>query len=108
MHNIVNFFIACSIFVLIGASQGLRAQVMPVGTHVLEDKLRRDQLLGLVDSSISFSVRPLTNRAILRSDLYLNTSNNATENSSSPTSIRHFANGDRKSTRLNSSHVKIS
>ena len=36
-----------------------RAQSLPVGTPVLEDAYRRAQLLGDVDSSISFTSRPL-------------------------------------------------
>lgn len=35
------------------------AQSLPVGTPVLEDALRRAQLLGQIDSSISFTSRPL-------------------------------------------------
>ncbi|ASU33659.1 capsule assembly Wzi family protein [Mucilaginibacter xinganensis] len=36
-----------------------RAQTLPVGTQSLEDYYRRAQLLGNVDSSVSFTVRPL-------------------------------------------------
>jgi len=36
-----------------------QAQSLPVGTPVLEDALRRAQLLGQIDSSISFTSRPL-------------------------------------------------
>lgn len=35
------------------------AQTVPIGTPVLDDYLRRAQLLGLVDSSSSFMIRPL-------------------------------------------------
>ena len=35
------------------------AQTVPVGTPVLDDYIRRAQLLGLVDSSSSFMIRPL-------------------------------------------------
>lgn len=38
---------------------GSEAQSLPVGTPVLEDALRRAQLLGEIDSSISFTSRPL-------------------------------------------------
>ncbi|MCC8423965.1 capsule assembly Wzi family protein [Mucilaginibacter sp. UR6-11] len=34
------------------------AQTLPVGTSVLDDYYRREQLLGKLDSSISFSIRP--------------------------------------------------
>ncbi len=37
----------------------LQAQTIPVGTPVLDDYLRRAQLLGLVDSASSFMIRPL-------------------------------------------------
>ncbi|MXV51717.1 hypothetical protein GS399_12100 [Pedobacter sp. HMF7647] len=43
------FFASCRLF----------AQSLPVGTPLLEDYLRRQQLLNEVDSSLSFSVRPL-------------------------------------------------
>ena len=36
-----------------------KAQSLPVGTPVLEDALRRAQLLGQIDSTISFTSRPL-------------------------------------------------
>lgn len=36
-----------------------KSQSLPVGTPVLEDALRRGQLLGEIDSSISFTSRPL-------------------------------------------------
>ncbi len=37
----------------------LAGQVLPVGTPVLEDYLRRQQLLGKMDSTVSFGLRPL-------------------------------------------------
>lgn len=37
----------------------VKAQSLPVGTPVLDDYYRRQQLLGKVDSNISFTVRPL-------------------------------------------------
>jgi len=36
----------------------IKAQTLPVGTPVLEDAYRRAQLLGQVDSTISFAARP--------------------------------------------------
>ena len=36
----------------------LKGQSIPVGTSVLEDFYRRAQLLGQIDSSISFTSRP--------------------------------------------------
>ncbi len=35
------------------------AQSLPVGTHLLEDAYRRGQLVGEIDSSISFTSRPI-------------------------------------------------
>ncbi|MGV3763823.1 capsule assembly Wzi family protein [Parapedobacter sp.] len=46
------------------------AQTLPVGSPVLEDYYRRLQLLGEVDSSISFSVRPLTAEALGQTNVY--------------------------------------
>ena len=46
------------------------AQSLPVGTPVWEDYYRREQLLGNLDSSISFSIHPLYNDALLRHNLY--------------------------------------
>ena len=52
------------------------AQVLPVSMPSLEDALRRDQLLGRIDSSLSFAIRPLTNQALSLSDLYRSNSRN--------------------------------
>lgn len=41
-----------------------QAQTIPVGTPILEDYYRQQQLLGRVDSSLSFMVRPLTATAL--------------------------------------------
>src|SRR5690606_23451958 len=48
----------------------LQAQTLPVGSPVLEDYYRRQQLLGEVDSAISFSVRPLTAEALGQTNVY--------------------------------------
>lgn len=40
------------------------AQTIPVGLPVLEDYYRRQQLMGMVDSTISFSIRPITAQAL--------------------------------------------
>ncbi|MDX3912644.1 MULTISPECIES: capsule assembly Wzi family protein [Olivibacter] len=52
------------------ASLPALGQVLPVGTPVLEDYYRRLQLLGKIDSTISFSVRPLTNEALQQENIY--------------------------------------
>lgn len=46
------------------------AQSLPVGTPLLEDFYRRQQLLGRLDSSVSFSIRPLTDAVIHRSNIF--------------------------------------
>lgn len=48
----------------------LHAQTLPVGTPVLEDYYRRLQLLGKLDSTISFNIRPLTVQALQVQDVY--------------------------------------
>lgn len=53
----------------IGTKETL-AQVLPLGMPVLEDKLRRDQLMGKIDSSISFVVRPIHNEALALKNVY--------------------------------------
>jgi hypothetical protein len=42
-------------------SSKIQAQSLPVGTIGIEDYYRRKQLLGEIDSTISFSIRPLFN-----------------------------------------------
>lgn len=46
------------------SSAVLQAQTIAVGLPVLEDYYRRQQLLGKVDSAISFSIRPITAQAL--------------------------------------------
>src|SRR5690606_2772284 len=61
-------YITLLIYTLIGIQlPSSIAQSLPVGTPVLEDSYRRAQLLGKLDSSISFSVRPLHKNALLKS-----------------------------------------
>ena len=62
-----------SLFLLLAASSiGLQAycQVVPVGTTAVEDWYRKAQLLGRIDSNISFNIRPLTAQALKRDNLY--------------------------------------
>lgn len=47
-----------------------QAQLLPVGLPALEDYYRREQLMGRVDSSLSFSIRPLTASALGRSNVF--------------------------------------
>lgn len=58
------------IILLLGSSTSLRSQVLPVGTPILEDYYRRQQLLGKLDSTISFSVRPLSNAALKQRNIF--------------------------------------
>jgi len=46
------------------------AQTIPVGTQILEDYYRRMQMIGRLDSSISFSVRPLSAEALKVSSVF--------------------------------------
>ncbi|NWJ51820.1 MAG: hypothetical protein HXX14_13245 [Bacteroidetes bacterium] len=54
---------AMMLYVFLGSLQ-LHAQSLPVGTPVLEDAYRRAQLLGQIDSSISFTSRPFYPKTI--------------------------------------------
>lgn len=56
MQRSLYFYILA--FTILSALQ-VSAQSLPAGMNVLEDVYRREQLLGKVDSSISFTVRPL-------------------------------------------------
>jgi len=63
--NVISAF-ACLIF-----AGNTYAQSLPVGTPVLDDYYRRMQLLGKVDSTQSFSVRPLLSKSELNvKDMY--------------------------------------
>lgn len=57
-------------FIVIFLSE-LKAQSLPVGTPVFEDALRREQLLGNIDSSISFLARPLFPSTFIKQDSHL-------------------------------------
>ncbi len=58
------FFIAINMiaFACLITSRSVSAQSLPVGTPVLNDYYRRMQLLGKVDSNVSFTVRPLLSK----------------------------------------------
>lgn len=76
-----------SVIVLLTAGAGLNAQVLPVGTPLMEEFYRREQLLGRVDSSLSFAIRPLSAGALQRRDVYAATDTGITR------SMGTFANG---------------
>lgn len=64
----------------------LSAQVLPVGTPEMEDYYRRLQLIGKIDSSLSFTVRPLTQQSLHRSPFFPD------EHLTSINSTNHFDN----------------
>lgn len=47
------------LFLCLSGTNKLYSQSLPVGTSVIEDYYRNKQLLGAMDSSISFTVRPI-------------------------------------------------
>lgn len=57
MNKIYSAILTFSFFVFLNAV--VKAQSVPVGTVGIEDYYRRQQLLGKLDSSVSFSIRPL-------------------------------------------------
>lgn len=81
------YFTILITFFQIGCVSILSAQVLPVGIPQLEDYYRRQQLLGKLDSTISFSVRPLTNAALKQRNIY------NPDSSYSDNSQYHFADG---------------
>ncbi|WP_214228863.1 capsule assembly Wzi family protein [Pedobacter sp. B4-66] len=58
------FFLIPGFIICSGLFDIVSAQTVPVGTPVLEDYYRRKQLTGELDSTISFSVRPLSVSAL--------------------------------------------
>ncbi|MDB5062735.1 MAG: hypothetical protein JWP67_2578, partial [Mucilaginibacter sp.] len=48
----------------------LIAQSLPVGTPGLDDYYRRQQLLGKIDSNVSFTIRPLFPAALKVNDVF--------------------------------------
>ncbi|MGK6352545.1 capsule assembly Wzi family protein [Parapedobacter sp. DT-150] len=57
MRSVYPFF---SLFVLLILSVVGQGQTLPLGIPSLDDYYRRQQLLGNIDSTISFNIRPLT------------------------------------------------
>ncbi|HWZ35287.1 MAG TPA: capsule assembly Wzi family protein, partial [Mucilaginibacter sp.] len=53
------FFILSMVLGVVCITGKVNAQAIPVGTPVLDDYYRRMQLLGKVDSNLSFTVRPI-------------------------------------------------
>src|SRR5688500_9080019 len=63
-------FASSTLFTILSLSAQVDAQYLPVGTPVLEDYYRRLQLLGKIDSTISFNIRPLAIQALQVQDVY--------------------------------------
>lgn len=55
--------LTAAVWAVVGAAM-VQAQTISVGLPVLEDYYRRQQLLGQVDTAVSFSIRPLTAQAL--------------------------------------------
>ncbi|PPL00833.1 Capsule assembly protein Wzi [Parapedobacter indicus] len=68
MNNYIRSALSFSALVLIGLPS--YGQTLPVGTLAIEDWYRKAQLLGSVDSNISFTIRPLTAQALKRNNIY--------------------------------------
>jgi hypothetical protein len=61
------FFVFSIVVAFIGLLQtNVYAQSLPVGSPVLDDYYRRMQLLGKVDSNVSFTVRPIISSSALK------------------------------------------
>lgn len=57
-------------FTAVVIDQEVQAQVLPVGTPLLEDYYRRQQLMGQVDSTVSFVIRPLRQPLLGQENVY--------------------------------------
>jgi len=66
---------------ILTTSERLIAQSLPVGTPVLEDAYRRDQLMGKIDSSVSFCLRPLFPSESFKKDNVFDPENNLSQKS---------------------------
>ncbi|PJJ84062.1 capsule assembly Wzi family protein [Mucilaginibacter auburnensis] len=65
-----NAIFLTALFVSSLISAKLFSQTVPVGTPAIEDYYRRMQLVGKVDSNLSFSVRPLFAEALKVNDIF--------------------------------------
>lgn len=57
-------------FAIWGSMPSLFAQTVPVGALGLDDYYRREQLLGRLDSTLSFSIRPLTQEVLGQHNIF--------------------------------------
>ncbi|WP_316849718.1 capsule assembly Wzi family protein [Pedobacter agri] len=69
--KIIRHLLSLALLVMLGSFSILvSAQTITVGTSSIEDYYRRLQLLGKLDSSISFSNRPLSTEALHQTDIF--------------------------------------
>ena len=86
------------ILIIATATTGLfkstvKAQSLPVGTPALDDYYRRMQLLGKVDSNVSFTIRPLFPGAAFKTHNVYDPDTTLKNDSWTPASPFSFANG---------------
>lgn len=67
-----NLFKIILIIVCIVSFNKIYSQTIPVGSNILEDTYRREQLLGTVSLSASFTSRPFHPYTSIKSDYFLN------------------------------------
>jgi hypothetical protein len=92
MKNLYISIITLSFFVFF--ANLAKAQSLPVGTPLLEDFYRRKQLLGELDSTISFAIRPLFPAASFKvGNVFDPDSSLSRENYSTHSGPVRFANG---------------
>ncbi|HLT09069.1 MAG TPA: capsule assembly Wzi family protein [Cyclobacteriaceae bacterium] len=65
----ITTFILWAGFICLTVFQGF-SQTLPAGSPVFEEALRRKQLLGELDSSVSFNLRPLRYFSLINENLY--------------------------------------
>ncbi|MCL4639222.1 MAG: capsule assembly Wzi family protein [Pseudosphingobacterium sp.] len=58
------------LFVLLFSTSFLYSQTIPVGSNGLDDYYRREQLLGRLDSTLSFSIRPLSQEVLKKENIF--------------------------------------
>jgi hypothetical protein len=56
-----------AVYILLLAKFTAQGQSLPVGTPALEDYYRRNQLLGVVDTNLSFTIRPINPYQVISS-----------------------------------------
>ncbi|ATP57985.1 hypothetical protein CPT03_16695 [Pedobacter ginsengisoli] len=90
------FFLIPGFIIFSGLLSIVSAQTIPVGTQILEDYYRRMQMIGKLDSGISFSVRPLSAEGLKVSNVFDPNSTLAEESWLNFSKPFTFANGKGK------------